>query len=420
MKIQSIRQEATADYIQWVAKISWEQNDFPTHTYYFRVGPDNAALLGHPADAFFCAALVPALANGEARLWIDEPVCPTLLDGVNEALFWITTWYQDKYRQRPALQLDAQKRATAAPTAEGACLFMSGGLDACFSLLHNLEHYPSGHPGRFRQALFINGFDIGGKRDDANSPLTHQKAAQALGHVRQLCDQFDLPLCHIETNIRHLDDTSGFWGREFCGAALAACAHAVAGLGRHFYLSADGAPLIDHTYTPPYGNHVALTHCYSSYTLELHQYLTQFDSRIGRLRKVSEYPDMLRYLRVCFAPPEQQLNCGHCEKCIRTMLGLYALDKLDHNAPFSNPLTPALVQRVIIDNEIVAGMYQELLTALQQRNDPTYPPIIIAKLRQFTAYNAWKNETNWKGRIKRFDRKWLNGAMGRLLHNQLS
>ena len=49
-------------------------------------------------------------------------------------------------------------------------------------------------------------------------------------------------------------------------------------------------------------------------------------NRIGKIREVVEYEPSYDYLNVCV---REEQNCGECEKCLRTLLALDALGKLD-------------------------------------------------------------------------------------------
>ena len=49
-------------------------------------------------------------------------------------------------------------------------------------------------------------------------------------------------------------------------------------------------------------------------------------TRMTKLKKVVDYVPSYRYLNVCLKDGD---NCGVCEKCVRTLLGLDALGKLD-------------------------------------------------------------------------------------------
>lgn len=50
-------------------------------------------------------------------------------------------------------------------------------------------------------------------------------------------------------------------------------------------------------------------------------------SRMDKLRRVTEFSPSYKYLNVCLS---SENNCNVCEKCVRTMLGIDALGKLDY------------------------------------------------------------------------------------------
>ena len=45
-------------------------------------------------------------------------------------------------------------------------------------------------------------------------------------------------------------------------------------------------------------------------------------TRQQKVRRLCQSPEWLPHLRVCWDMPEDRLNCGKCEKCLRTMIGL--------------------------------------------------------------------------------------------------
>jgi len=81
---------------------------------------------------------------------------------------------------------------------------------------------------------------------------------------------------------------------------------------------------------------------------------------MDKLRLLVQYPEALARLRVCWEYLGDY-NCGHCEKCIRTMLGLRALN-VDHCAAFLDTLTPKLVRQQALDHDS-ALFWRELLGA---------------------------------------------------------
>ena len=52
-------------------------------------------------------------------------------------------------------------------------------------------------------------------------------------------------------------------------------------------------------------------------------------SRLTKLRSIVKYAPSYKYLNVCLKDGD---NCGKCEKCVRTLLGIDALGALDNYA----------------------------------------------------------------------------------------
>ena len=66
-------------------------------------------------------------------------------------------------------------------------------------------------------------------------------------------------------------------------------------------------------------------HCFSNENTKF--YITgSTQTRIEKINIISNYKPTYKYLNVCV---KEDYNCSHCEKCLRTMLGLYALNKID-------------------------------------------------------------------------------------------
>lgn len=77
-----------------------------------------------------------------------------------------------------------------------------------------------------------------------------------------------------------------------------------------------------------------------------------------KLRGLIDHPEALSRLRVCWEN-QANYNCGLCEKCVRTMLGLRALG-IQHCAAFPDTLTPELVRRQRLTTKCVV-YWRELL-----------------------------------------------------------
>lgn len=378
------------------ATITWEQADIEPDTYYFSVDAKHGDLLGNPADAFLCGSILPAYVHGEERVKVEGEVCPQLVDNLQEALFWIAAWNPEYKRNRP-ISIEAGYRSKVI-RGDAAALFYSGGVDAAFSLVHNRDTIPIDHPASVTKLILVHGFDIGGKKKERENSTAKETFRRAAESAEAVASQYAAELIKLETNIRHLDDRSGIWGKVYVAAALGACAHALGNTVGLFYLSSAGEPLGKTGDMAHYGTHVVLDHCYSGWDVQIRHYLVSHDSRMERLRVINGHPVLIDALRVCFNPPDDQLNCQKCEKCVRTRLQLDIIGKLDQFGSFDSELREDELERVVIESETVCNMYQEMLGHMENMNHP-YTEVVKRKITQYETYRKWKEGKTWKRKL---------------------
>ena len=94
--------------------------------------------------------------------------------------------------------------------------------------------------------------------------------------------------------------------------------------------------------------------------------------RLEKLRIVAEWDVAFQNFRVCLANVPDRLNCGRCEKCVRTMAGLAALGLLDKTQAFQgDDLTPEHFSGFSITIRTRDPFYRELIPHLKEhgRND---------------------------------------------------
>lgn len=416
MILRDLQRVVTNDYAQLSALAIWENSTRPDRTLYFSIPASYADYLQTCYDPFLVAALVPAIHNGETRIHVEGDICPHLLDNLYEAMGWLYGWYE--YSGLP-IRLEARKRdnrKTLHTVPPRSAIFLSGGVDSLACLSHNLNHYPPADPLRVSAGVYVYGFDVGGQEPTFDSPKALATLAGVEKVLSPLCDKLQLDYIRVKTNIRHLDDTPGFWGEQFCGAAISACGQALGNQFSHFFLSSSGRKIMKNTVFSPFGNHPVLDHNYSSEQVHIQHYQCRLDSRLERIRIICNNVDILDSVRVCFFPPEDKLNCERCEKCVRTKLGLYALGKLQQARSFSMPLQAEDIRRVDISSDASFSNYMEIKALLQQQNDRTeFIGEIDKLLQRYRKWKAWKEETNLKGTLKKLDRRFFNNSLQNLL-----
>jgi hypothetical protein len=84
----------------------------------------------------------------------------------------------------------------------------------------------------------------------------------------------------------------------------------------------------------PCGSHPLLDPEYSSYGMRIRHRDYEM-SRLEKIKIVSQWDIAFQNFRVCLANVPDRLNCGKCEKCVRTMTELTALGLLHKTRAFA-------------------------------------------------------------------------------------
>jgi hypothetical protein len=173
----------------------------------------------------------------------------------------------------------------------------------------------------------------------------------------------------------------------------------------------------------PFGTHPLIDPYYSSSDLRVHHDGIEL-SRLDKVRLIADWPVALENLRVCnrfLAYEPGKLNCGKCEKCVRTMLELLVLGKLGEAKAFpTDEVTPALVENAVrmmpragreYDTEV---KYLELLAPLRHRGRSDLARILERKIRVSNASRFLERKIGISGAHRLLERK-LRAASRRLL-----
>ncbi|OKH21802.1 hypothetical protein [Chroogloeocystis siderophila] len=393
MRIENLRSETNGNLSKVAATVIWEDSDRLTQEIYFQTTEPFANDLSCNPHAFLIACIMPAMRQGEARVSINAPICPDLHNGLITAMSWIRQWYKP---ERQLVQIEAKVLATPKPrTAERAGFFFSGGIDSLTTLRANRLDFLLEHPRSIKDGLLIHGLEV----EDS------QLFEQIVGSMLNIAQDAGVTLIPVYTNIRQLNPDWEFWGKEFQGSVLAAVAHVFA--QRLSLVTIPSSFDIFNLY--PYGSHPLLDPNYSSSDLQI-RHDSILLSRLNKTKLVADWDVALQNLRVCNKTRFIQsgwLNCGQCEKCLRTMTALLALGVLDKTRAFpqDNVSEALLVAKSYIKNPPYAeSCYRELIAPLaaQGRHD-----LVRAIKWIITRYHLVEG-------LKQMDRTLLNGNIHNL------
>ena len=295
-------------------------------------------------EVFVCPFLLPAMAQ-HADLEVASPLSPRFLENLEFVRRRAMEWW-------PTLS-DGAIRAPLGSVREGRGphegVFYTGGADSTYVLQQM-------HP-RLRYAVFNEGFDVP-LMDNHSERLRQIVASLTAGAAA--CG---LELLVVRTNLRsHPLFQKPRWGTTHV-AALAAVAHA---LGEHvhtMYVAASDVP-------PPWGSYPDLDAAWSTESVEISNFSAEL-SRLQRVEAIAKWEPARGRLRVCLTnrSPLPELNCGSCEKCLRTRMQLLvagAPDGLDSFRAEVLPLRSALGSLYVVPTD-VHGQWREIEARLTDR-----------------------------------------------------
>lgn len=299
-------------------------------------------------DAFVAALLIPSMLLGET-LRIEAPVSPLLLGRAR------TTLQEIFHRWDPAcrrIDVDAPSRTISGKSGDRDALFYSMGVDSSYSLIKAISK-------REEQALShlitVEGFDVYLWESERFVPM--------LQSISDVANGLGMDVVAISTNLRELSDRIADWPRLYVGSALAST---LLGAGAAFKtVRIASSSTYEQLY--PAGSHPLTDRLWGTETTSfVHDGCEA--SRLEKIRLLSEDapPVVLNSLRVCGTDEvTDAYNCGKCEKCIRTMIGLHICSALDRCDALPNAIEATDVTKLKFHSKTVRAFYREMADALK-------------------------------------------------------
>lgn len=277
------------------------------------------ALRSGEGNTALASVLLPAMALG-LPLRVEAPVSARLLDnlGLFQSIFHM--WFPS-LRVIPVEAPRAEESSIVA--ASGTAAFFSGGVDGFHTLRRNLNDVST--------LVMLHGYDLDLERTD------HRFVVE--DYLRTIATELRRDLAVIQTNLRTFSDRYVWWG-DMCGIALGAAAYLLEGsVGRMLVASsntyADFVPCGTNVLTDPLLSTEAMDVVVDGATTP----------RIDKVFELARWDYARERLRVCWRMPASGLNCGRCNKCLRTMTALWLADALDRSPTFPEPLSPEVIAR---------------------------------------------------------------------------
>jgi len=311
-------------------------------SFWFATDGEESLFLPDMADAFVVGLIASAMYLGE-DIWVEGPVSTRLANGLDTYQNVLSTWWPGIFNCVDIhYESLVERRKDLRPRGVG-CTF-SGGLDSFHAVLQLLPTQVKYSGFSITHALMINGFD------QLFDPERQGMAQKMYGIYQPILEEWNVNLLMIDSNMKSFRNAI-LARREQVhsySSALATCAHALGGLFGRFGIS--GHATYAYNQLEPDGSHAALDHHLSSDQLQVFHTGT-IHSRSKKTEILADFPQVRKSLRVCFGALDfdQQTgmpaNCCECEKCVRTMVTLIIIGKLDKFPTFSNRRPPLTAYR---------------------------------------------------------------------------
>jgi hypothetical protein len=409
VRIEALRKETREGRSAVHARIVWEESSRPPFELRFETTapPDGLEEIG--GNPFLVACAHSARSGGERRIRIEDSVCPLLHDGIRTAMRILAGWYGG-----PAeVVLEAAKGLRAFPTrAPRAGLFLSCGVDSLHALLTNRRIFSADHPSAFRDAVHVPFFSFPDPFPDERARDIASRQRIALETIGK---RTGLDLCVVETNAGAVEPDFDLHVLQSHGASLIAAAHVLtARVGTVSIASSFDAPRA----LRPYGSHPVLDSAYGSSGLAVSHDGIGY-TRLEKVRELAGWAPARDSLMVCFEGPlpDGRLNCGRCEKCLRTMTALSIAGGLERFAVFgtARPDVESIEKMPIgYHPHAFAHYWEPMGRSLHDQGRRDLSRAVARRVAEARRLHDWLSERDWKGRLRRFDRRFLGERLSTL------
>lgn len=279
-----------------------------------------------PANAFLVAFMPIAMRFG-GKIEIEGEISQSLYNQMQTYQDIMTKWYSELTH----IEIYAKKISNdiISNNKRKTISCFTGGVDAFYTLIKNQE--------KINTLLYVWGFDI---------PLVEEAFfSQVQSHLSAVAKSFKKEIIFVKTNLGfEVTNKYASWGDYCYGSAIAS----VILFMTNKYELCLMPSCNDYSVLVPRGSHVLINHLWSCNGVKF-VYDGAEASRIEKVDKISDNELVKNHLRVCYKSNDIY-NCCECEKCIRTMSSLEAVNKLDKVKTFHKPLILQNIGKIKLSN----------------------------------------------------------------------
>jgi len=298
------------------------------------------------SEACVTSGLLPCMVTG-SDLVLQGPISERFLHSLDT----IRILYRQWYPYLRAVNVRGATPATRDANRDGrVAILFSAGVDSFYTLLERRNE--------ITDLVFVRGFEY-----PAEEGALLDRMAEP---VHRTAERLGMGVIELETNLRPFLLSHGLrWGLHGGGATKATLGQMLYPHFKRIYYGAGCtyAELI------PWGSHPVLDPMWSTEGLEFVHHGVDAN-RIEKLRVLAQHDWILDSLRCCNERPTRALNCGRCEKCMRTMLNLLIVGALDRCQTFETGLDARRLSTIRLHTGHIVALMRQNIAALEQGGHP--------------------------------------------------
>ena len=241
---------------------------------------------------------------------------------ISERLYYQLTNYlipsiSNNIKKYHFIKIKAPLCSTPFSSAKAVGTGLSGGIDSFYSIA---KHISCDTPSfKLTHLTFFNA----GASGNYGGDVARQLYSDRIAYVENFAKEQNLKLVTVDTNINEFLHQLHSHTHTFRALAIPLILQKLFSV--YYYSSGCSFSGFRFYYEPAYYDLLNLP-CLSLDNITFYSCGGETTGRLEKVKAVSEYEPSYKYLNVCVS---ESSNCGHCEKCIRTLLELYVLGKLE-------------------------------------------------------------------------------------------
>lgn len=266
-------------------------------------------------DAYLVAVLHYAMTHGH-DIELDVPVTEDLLYNVDTYLIDGLVTYNPSYH-RPTIK--AEVASAPLPNAGAVGTGISCGVDSLYALARESDSLFPNH--KITHLAFNN---VGSHGVGEKAHMLYNKRLQ---RPREFAEEYGYEFVASDSNLMDVIKQSHFYTHTYSSMFPVLCLQKLYSV---YYYASGGYRYEEFTLEAKKGRcsgsyEILSLPAFSSHQLRIYSQGENM-TRMQKLKRVVDYAPSYKYLNVCL---HDGRNCGKCEKCVRTMMGLDVIGKLD-------------------------------------------------------------------------------------------